>query len=69
MSAYRELAWVRKDLLSLAAASPDPVRAERLRKIARDASKDLPVPPLPAMPRDKARVARIAAAKAAAGAS
>ena len=69
MNARLELAWVRKDLLSLAAASSDPARAERLRKIARDASKDLPAPPLPAMPRDKARVARIAAAKAAAGVS
>lgn len=69
MNARIEIDWVRKDLLSLAAASSDPARAERLRKIARDASKDLPAPPLPAMPRDKARVARIAAAKAAAGAS
>ncbi len=69
MNAYRELAWVRKDLLSLAATSSDPARAERLRKIARDASKDLPVPPLPAMPKDKGRVARLAAAMAAAGVS
>ena len=69
MNARLEIDWVRKDLLSLAAASPDPARAERLRKIARDASKDLPAPPLPPMPKDKARVARLDAAKAAAGAS
>ena len=56
-------------MFALAAACPDPTRAERLRQIARDASKDLRAPDLPAMPRDKGRVARLAAAKAAAGAS
>ncbi len=69
MKEHLDFAWIRQDLIALADACPDPARAERLRKIARDASKDLPAPPLPAMPRDKARVARLAAAKAAAGVS
>ncbi len=54
MSAYLDFAYIRQDLIALADACPDPARAMRLRRIARQAAGDPPPPVMPAMPKGRA---------------
>ena len=54
MNAYLNTAWVRQDLIALADACPDPGRAARLRRIARQEAGDPPPPVMPALPKGNA---------------
>ena len=54
MKEHLDFAWIRQDLIALADACPDPARAMRLRRIARDAAGDPPPPVMPVLPKGNA---------------